>query len=363
MQTSKNPKKFTIAWKVLQSLLILGGLLYVYQIQEGASEKAPAGIEVSPSESDESVSSEPAAPVFNTALFSTRLREADQRSQKRIQEADRRFKARLRELQGHQGFLQWLEETAVACGREMQGDRDLLTLIRYSAEDRLRKTHQVESWVDGVLKSQLDPWLNAFTQELHLASLELDQALTASNEQLAYELAMAAHETHAPMAVMDPELLRQDLLNFSMGNVALGGGILVALSPLEIHGVITSPLLRRVPQMVSRMVSRIFHKQIAMATVAATAPVVDGPLPVGDIVAGVVVVGGTAWTIAEWNRLKRDLQNRVETGVRKELLSVRTQGFKVMKKQGDQRIAESRQIQKGLLARAHEEERTALARR
>lgn len=348
--------------KVISSLLIVGGLYSVYRIRRSVEEK-PAGVMVAQElEISQSPNNVPSEPAFDAVTFGVRVREAGNQSELRIREAEAQFQKHLRELLVHPGFLQWLEEAAVDCGEQMNRNQDLLNLIRYSAVDTLRKTNRVEDWVGNRLDSQLNPWVDAFTEELHLAGMELDRGLSAAQEMLAYDLAMAAHETHAPMAVLNPETLKQELLKFSMDTVALNGGILVAVTPLEIQGLVTSRFLGKIPPMVSRLVAKIFHKQVAIAAVGISAPLADGPLPVGDIVGGVVAVGGTVYTVVEWNKLKRDLQENVESGVRKQLHSMRTLGPRVIQNQGADRIAQARTIQKELLVRAEAEVSTQIVR-
>lgn len=360
MKTPESPSRFRMRMRGLQSLLILGGLFCIHILRRdmAANPPQPGGTDI---ERQQSSPDSAQAPVFDSTTFSARVREAGARSDTRLAGAERQFLSRLRELQNHQGFLQWMENTAIKSGQQMNDNKDLLNLIRYSALDRIQGTHRVDTWVEGRLHGQVAPWLNAFTQELHLAAVELDRALTASREELAYDLAVAAHETHAPMAVLNPEVLGKELLNVSPGRIAVGGGLIVALSPLEIHGLVTSPLLRRIPAAVARLVARTFSKQVGVAVAAGSSTVVDGPLPIGDIVGGVLLIGGTVWTIAEWNGLKRDLQENVTSNVRTELCSVRNQGIRVIREQGGMQIAQTRQIQQVLLARAHEEETKQVA--
>lgn len=362
MQTPEKSRRSRRHMKIIQSLVILGGLFCIHllpkEIEVNPPHRGGTQIELPQSNPDSAQ-----APVFDTATFSARVREAGARSETRVRDAERQFQTRLRELQGHQGFLRWMENTAVKSGQQMNDNKELLDLIRYSALDKIQGSKRVEDWVEGRLHGEVTPWLDAFTRELHLASVELDRALTVSREELAYDVAMAAHETHAPMAVLDPEALKRELLNLSLGNIALRGGLILALSPVEIHALVTAPLLGRIPAMVSRLVSRIFKKQVAVAVAAGTSAVMDGPLPIGDIVGGVLMVGGTVWTIAEWNGLKRDLQENVTSSVRGELRSLRGQGIRVIRDQGRDRIAQTRTIQQGLLARAHAEETNHLVKR
>lgn len=368
MEASHNRRPFATLMKWMSSLLIVGGVAYLHLTrQQDAIDPSPAPltgvIRMGAQPAARAAGPESTPPAFDAALFSHRIQEAEQRAHRRVSEAERVFQNRLRELERHRGYLHWLEETASRSGRKMNHDRELLNVIRYAALDRLQNTARVDDWVRGQLQEEIDPWLQAFTRELHTASAELDRALTASREALAYDLAAAAHETHAPMAVLNPEDLRQQLLRMSIGGIAFRGGLLVAFVPVEIHGIVTAPLLRRIPPMVSRLAGRIFSKQIGIASAAGASALIDGPLPFGDMVGAVIAVGGTVYTVVEWNNLKQNFEENVVATVRSELLSVRSQGLREIRQHGSRQIAQSRQIQQGLLAQAQSGDAALAARR
>lgn len=184
-------------------------------------------------------------------------------------------------------------------------------LVYYLACDKAKGGNKAESY----LNSQINPVLALATRALGVdidaavGTLEYD--LRRSTVQLATDLAaLGPGNFTADVKLGALAMNRADFQNSlrTLGLNAIGVG---ASLPFDAVALCGSRLFAGLPGRLVGIAGRLFSKQIAAGTASVVAPAVDGPLPIGDILA----VGGAIWTGYDIYSSRRDFEQEITTSL------------------------------------------------
>ena len=101
-----------------------------------------------------------------------------------------------------------------------------------------------------------------------------------------------------------------------------------------ISTVVEAACIRFTVKTVSRILGRAAARIAGSATVGAGAAMVDGPLPIGDVVVGVIVAGSTAWSVYDVYEATKTLPAELEKTLRSVVDDCEAQTVGEIKKTG-----------------------------
>lgn len=187
--------------------------------------------------------------------------------------------------------------------------RSIRTIISKLAYDRIKGTSEADHYIQGEVARFLRAPIETLEGNANTALAVLDNDLRKNSVQLAVDLAALGPTEFTKSARFAPSgNVAQDfekaLRNLGIDTAALGAAI-----AFDIYAIVNTSVVRRLVSTLSSIAGRLFARQAFKASVAITGPVVDGPLPFGDVVA----IGFGFWTAYDIIRLRPEFHAEVKT--------------------------------------------------
>lgn len=297
--------------------LLLGSLASILVFSGVTSQRTPA----------------PEKPNENLVAYRAKVEQAVEHAVHNVGEAEKRFLQRIQGLENNREHDRLISRCANDAGDLYKSNRELTTLIGLVARDRISGSHDAEQRIERRINNTIQPWVTTHAREVNGAMAQLHRELREAMEAFSNELDVLQLELHAMDPVASAGLTDMDYRG-SLNELGSFAGIQIALLPVDVHGLVKMKLLKSLPPHIVRVSSTLFKKQIAMGATAAGAAAIDGPLPFGDLIGAVILVGGTVYTLREWSRLQSKFQQEVTAQVRNGLREARRDSLATARGQG-----------------------------
>jgi hypothetical protein len=188
-----------------------------------------------------------------------------------------------------------IERAANRAAEEVSTYGSCTTIIYRLAKEQLGWSASTANYVEGEIRSRLQPSLDTCGHELDAALARCELALKESTVMLATELAQAN-----PSAAGQPLDIQVDVrtsgdLDAALRGLGIGGGVLTVAGTFDAVTIMNTSLVRNLIAKIAQLAASIFAKPAATAAGSAAVAAADGPLPIGDALA---IVGGL-WTTYE----------------------------------------------------------------
>lgn len=204
-----------------------------------------------------------------------------------------------------------LSSAAREAAREAADYGSCCKIVYYLAWDKVKGQNETEAYLNREIKPFVDSAAQAFGDDVDAALKKLDYELRRSTVQLANDLATLGPAQHAPETTVDVDLMRYGDFQQSVRNLGFNAtGIAVSVA-------IDAVALRRTQlpavfwKKITAIAARLFRKQVAKVAGSAAVAAVDGPLPVGDIIA----LGGMIWTGYDIYALQKEFEKEITTSL------------------------------------------------
>jgi hypothetical protein len=184
-------------------------------------------------------------------------------------------------------------------------------IVYYLAWDKVKKQNETEAYLNREIKPFVDPAIQALGKDVDTAGKKLDYELRRSTVQLANNLAALGPSDAGPALTVDvDEMSRLDIQQSlrNLGFNAAGIGVSVAFDAVAIS---KSQLVAVLWKKTTSIATRMFGKQVATLAGSAAVAAVDGPLPVGDIIA----LGGMIWTGYDIYASQKEFEKEINTSL------------------------------------------------
>ena len=184
--------------------------------------------------------------------------------------------------------------------------RSISQIIYYLAWDEITKENRTEEYLKTTAAPILDPGAKSFGAILDSAGRKLDSDLRISTTRLAYDLATISRgdgqaQSKATISALSEPDFQQALRNLKFNAAGVGVGVafdgyaLASLSPALVNKL-------------TAMSGRMFSKQGARLAGSGAVAIMDGPLPLGDIIA----VVATLWTVYDMHSMKEEFHTEIQ---------------------------------------------------
>ncbi|MGE4565749.1 MAG: hypothetical protein AB7F32_12815, partial [Victivallaceae bacterium] len=145
---------------------------------------------------------------------------------------------------------------------------------------------------------------------------DYESELDRCDRRLCAEFALTS-ERH-PAALPRDEAFRQWLVRLEPArDTAVKAGIESSL--LLTGSVLDTIFIRQSAALLSRLFAAVSARLSLSAAAAGVGALADGPLPVGDAVGGVILIGGTVWSGIDFYRVRVELPVRLEAELNRSL--------------------------------------------
>lgn len=209
-----------------------------------------------------------------------------------------------------------LEKASAQAAEECADLKSCTSLIAYLALDKMRGTSKTDEYLDDEIGPFIDPVLDSLSREFEVAVDRLESDLRRSTLLLAKDLAGLGPPDEKRTIEVPPDNLAQADLEQALRNLGINGaGIGVALV-FDAAAISSSRFGEIVWAKSKGIAAKVFGKQITKAGASAAAAAVDGPVPIGDIIA----IVGVIWTGVDVMLGKKEFRKDLETSLSNQLL-------------------------------------------
>lgn len=188
-----------------------------------------------------------------------------------------------------------IERAANRAAEEVSTYGSCTTIIYRLAKEQLGWSASTADYVEGEIRSRLQPSLDTCGRELDAALARCELALRQSTVTLASELAQANPSATGQPLDIEVDVRTSGDLDATLRGLGIGGGVLTVAGTFDAVAIMNTSLVRNMIATIAQLAASIFAKPAAMAAGSAAVAAADGPLPIGDALA---VVGGL-WTAYE----------------------------------------------------------------
>ncbi len=244
------------------------------------------------------------------------LNRAVQRNNQQKQAFDRKVDQL---LDKHEGRLRDAADKAAA---EISTYNACCKLIGKMAWDKVRKQQTTQTYLSESIQPLLDPAIDGLARDMDDATREFHRNLNQSTLILAHDLVILYPAHKRPKIDVATMMREPDVgqaLN-TLGFESIGIGIAITF---DIIGLCNSVVVRAVIKQTGKLAARQFSKQVTKAAASITCAVIDGPVPVGDVIAAL----GIAWTAYDIHTsrkaFQRDMKNALDNVLGDARVSIR----------------------------------------
>lgn len=203
-------------------------------------------------------------------------------------------------ISSHSTRMKKAAETAAKNGSTYTSTSFLVGHIVY---DMVARTNTA----DGLIQKKMEPLFDEISALDSLSQKrieELESKLRHSTLQLAGDIS-ALQNPEISSQKFDGSIVLSDAdFDKALGNLGFDSARILVSTATTIAGLYDSKLIPVIVEKVKDLAGRIFKKQIAKGAASAAAAAVDGPLPVGDVIAAL----GLLWTTAEIYKARSDFE-------------------------------------------------------
>lgn len=188
-----------------------------------------------------------------------------------------------------------IERAANRAAEEVSTYGSCTTIIYRLAKEQLGWSASTADYVEGEIRSRLQPSLDTCGRELDAAIARCELALRKSTVTLASDLAQANPTATGQPLDIEVDVRTSGDLDATLRGLGIGGGVLTVAGTFDAVAIMNTSLVRNLIAKIAQLAASIFAKPAATAAGSAAVAAADGPLPIGDALA---VVGGL-WTAYE----------------------------------------------------------------
>lgn len=197
---------------------------------------------------------------------------------------------------------------AVKASEEASAYTACVTLVYYMAWDKIASDHKAEKYIEETVQPYLHPLAQNFSREINAAMRELDADLHRSTLLLVKDLSAMNKITPKDRSPIGGGALNyQKEMEMALGNLAKSAASVLVSMAFDGVALWRSQIFQIFCGGVLSVANSVFGSAIAGLVSSGTIAIVDGPLPVGDIIA----VGGGAWTMYDIYSSRRDFEKDV----------------------------------------------------
>ena len=205
------------------------------------------------------------------------------------------------------------------------------TLAYKMAYDKVKHTNKTEDAILPIVTSRIiEPITNAVSVYSNWIT-EFRQELQKEDMAFAMDLALRSHKFNESISVLTDidvanvsgsvDKLITDIQNHAKESAYAGVGAAVELVLIKSSYVAIKNLVVKIA---SVSLSAVAQKMAGTATAAAGSAVADGPLPIGDIVGGVITIGGLVWSSYDIYHVTKQMPDEMKAGIMESINETRS---------------------------------------
>ncbi len=199
--------------------------------------------------------------------------------------------------------------SAQSAAKELATYQSIGKIVYFLAWDTITSENRAEEYVSATVAPILEPSTKSLAPILEDARRKLDSDLRISTTRLAYDLAaIAVGDGQSPGKTTITAASERDLQN-ALRALGVNAAWVGVAAPVDGYALVRlGPVLGK---KLTATAGRMFGKQVTRLAGSGTLAVMDGPLPVGDILALVTAV----WTAYDIHSMKSEFRSESESAL------------------------------------------------
>lgn len=219
----------------------------------------------------------------------------------------------------------------IASKKGLCGYKVCASLAYKMAYDKVKKTNRTEDAIVPVVKERLIPHLQEGGEKYAEWSKRFIDEMMLERQALAYDLALKCQDFQTAIVVIPDEatqLIQSATTNLiaqieehakESAFAAVGAGVEAVMIRSSFAAI-----QKCVISAGRACLAPIAAKLVSTAGTATVTAVADGPLPIGDIIGGVIAIGGVTWTAYDIYRVTEAMPKEMEDGITKSINEFRS---------------------------------------
>lgn len=204
-----------------------------------------------------------------------------------------------------------IERAANRAAEEVSTYGSCTTIIYRLAKEQLGWSANTADYVEGEIRTRLQPSLLSCSRELDASLGRLELALKESTVTLATDLAQANPSTTGQPLDIHVDVRTSGDLDATLRDLGIDGDILVVATTFDAIAIMNTSIIRSLIAKIAQLAASSFAKPAATAAGSAAVAAADGPLPIGDALA---IVGGL-WTGYEVYSTRRHFEQEIKASL------------------------------------------------
>lgn len=235
----------------------------------------------------------------------------------------------------------WFVYAASEAGSKASKPTAMEVIVYYLAKDQIYGRHETDNYLTKKIGPILDPIVDGFARDVNMVMDRFENDLRLTTVKLAIDL--------AAIGPGNPRLPRHDVpsvdswakFNQALKNLGCNtAGVAVSVA-FDVTAIADSQVSAEILKRIVAASSRIFARQAARVVALVPLPALDGPLPIGDILA----LAGIAWTAYDISQMHDEFRDDVRKSTRAKLDEIRDVMNNRAKAFADSKVAEFKKLQ------------------
>ncbi len=210
----------------------------------------------------------------------------------------------------------------IASREGLCGFKVCVKLAYKMAYDKIKKTNTVEDVIAPVVAEKIvhpieksavvyANWVRDYRQELQNADQAFSKDLVMRTSRLNGSLSVVKNEDFERIGE-SLDKLKSDIREHAKKSVFAGMEVVLEAAMIQSSCVAIKKAVTSVASIALASVAKKVATTVSVATISAAA---DGPLPFGDIVAGVITIGGLSWTAYDVYKVTKSMPEDMRKSV------------------------------------------------
>ncbi len=193
---------------------------------------------------------------------------------------------------------------------EVSTYKSCLNIIYYMVSDKLKSENKLEGYIANKIKPQTNQVVAEMNSYIEQALEIYKYDLAKSSVEFANDIAVILAEIKSSPINKNTSVFTPDIEK-ALNNLKYNASGIGASVVFDVYSVIQSNIAKSIGREVLEITGKMFGKQAAKAGASASLAVADGPLPFGDVLAGI----GLMWTAYDIYSSKEEFKKEMQIAI------------------------------------------------
>jgi len=209
-------------------------------------------------------------------------------------------------------FNKKLDYTTDKASKKASSYKSACATVYYLAYDKIKNTNTTENFLQEKIRPITNPIVKELTDDINISIEKLNYELRSNTMILAKDLASLGPNKLKNNYTVNDDKMKQADFQEALRNFGFNVSSISVFAPFDIWVLFKTQFGKTIWKKIAGTAARLFARQAVEATAVVSAPVIDGPLPFGDIIA----IGGAIWTAYDVYSSRKDFEKELNLSIK-----------------------------------------------